>query len=100
MNVAMCLILPVRIRICTEILVRTLLTEGDVARVTQVTGGDEGARQVKPKEVAGFSLESGVRVSFLLKHWGKFFFPLTGSYTVISSGYSGCLLLSPRQNGY
>jgi len=41
----MSLILPVRIRICTEMLARTLHLEGYVARVIQVTGGDEGARQ-------------------------------------------------------
>jgi len=45
MDATICLILPVRIRICTEMLARTLHLEGYVARVIQVTGGDEGARQ-------------------------------------------------------
>jgi hypothetical protein len=45
MDVTICLNLPVRIRIYTEMLARTLHLEGYVARVIQVTGGGEETRQ-------------------------------------------------------
>ena len=37
-------ILPVRIRICTEVSARTLRMEGYVARVIRVIDGGEGAK--------------------------------------------------------
>ena len=65
---------------------------------TRIMHSNEESVQTKLDRIA--KKASTDKDSFPLKHWGGFFFLLiTESDTVIFSGYSGCLLLSPRHNG-